>query len=146
MIENYTHITGWNSSLPERVETTFKTISQGRTETNIANLKLELIEILRTYNNLSGFPELFQNTYDLPLTTFFDIVDGLIFECYPNDNTLGVWKLNTLPLKRKASETYKIIDIKKTVIALTNFRGMFLINGTIFTTFERLTVSSFGSR
>lgn len=141
MIENYTHITGWNSNLPERVETTFKTISQGKTKTNFDNLKLERSEIFRTYNDLIGFPKLFQCTYDLSLTTFFDIVDGLIVECYPNDNTLGVWKINTLPQKESLRK-HKFGDIEKTVIGLSKFRGMFLINGTIFTTFERITASA----
>jgi hypothetical protein len=115
MIENYTHITNWNSNLPEQTLKTLKTISQGRTLTNIINLKLEQNEIFNAYNNLTDYPELFQKTYNVSLKTFFDILETFIFECYPNDNTLGVWKINEL-FRKKSFKSINVMTSKKLLV------------------------------
>jgi len=144
LIESFTHITHWNSNLADQVQETLQTICKGKGKNNIDHLKLEQKEIYSTYSNLIGFPEVFEKTYGIELQTFLDIVNEFIFECYPHDNTLGVWKINDLK-KSTVCKKYKLTDVEQVVSILSNLRkdnafyGMFVVNETIFSSFGRLT-------
>jgi len=147
LIEGFTHITHWNSNFADQVQETLKTIRKGKGKNNLDHLKLEQKEIYSTYSNLIGFPEVFEKTYGIGLHTFLDIVNEFIFECYPHDNTLGVWKINDLK-KSAVCKKYKLTDVEQVVSILSNLRkdnavyGMFVVNETIFSTFGRLTVAA----
>jgi hypothetical protein len=144
LIESFTHITYWNSNLADQVQETLKTIRKGKGKNNIDHLKLEQKEIYSTYNNLIGFPEVFEKTYGIELQAFLGIVNEFIFECYPHDHTLGVWKINDFK-KSAVCKRYKLTDVEQAVSILSNLRkdntvyGMFVVNETIFSTFGRLT-------
>ena len=147
LIESYTHLTFWNSNLPNQVQETIRTIQEGKGKKNIVNLKLEFNEIYLAYGSLPGFSKIFEDIHGIQLKVFLDIVNEFIFECYPNDNTLGIWKLSELS-KGAICKKHKIIEVEKVVNILSNlnrssvFHGMLVINDTIFSTFERLTYST----
>jgi len=143
MIESFTHITRWNSNLASQSLQTLPTcIEKGKD--NLDHLKLEPEEIYNTYSNLTGFRKVFEKTCGISLRTFLDIVNEFIFECYPRDNTLGVWKIDNLR-KGTICKKHKLADVQQVVSILSNPRndnaghGMFVINQTIFSNFERLT-------
>ena len=114
LIESSTHITHWNSHLANQIQETLKTIDEGKGKKNIGNLKLEQSEICSTYSNLIGFPELFKSTYNITIQAFLNIICEFIFECYPNDNTLGIWSIAELG-KSAISEKYDIEDVRRVI-------------------------------
>jgi hypothetical protein len=144
LIEGSTHVTSWSSNFASQVRETLKTIHKGKGKDNIKNLRLEQNEICNTYSQLVGFPEVFKTTYGIALRTFLDIVNNFIFDCYPQDNTLGVWSLSKLE-KSAAYKKYGIRSVKKVISILSNlnssngFYGMIVVNERIFSTFGRLT-------
>ena len=147
LIESYTPTTHWNSNLAEQGKNTLKTIREGKGKNNLDNIKLEQNEIYLTYSNLIGFPEVFERTYGVPLHTFLDIVNAFILECYPHDNTLGIWKIGELQ-NNTICKRHKLKDVKQVVAILSNldgnntYYGMLVVSGIIFSTFERLTESA----
>jgi hypothetical protein len=81
------------------------------------------------------------------LQAFLDIVNEFIFECYPNDNTLGIWSLSKLE-KSATCKKHSVKDVKQVLSILSNqnrsdgFYGMVALDGRIFSTFGRLTESA----
>ncbi len=144
LIESFTPIAYWNSNFADQAQETLQTIREGKGKNNVDHLKLEQKEISSAYKNLIGFPEVFEKTCGIELQTFLDIVYEFIFECYPHDNTLGVWRINDLR-KSTVCKKHKLTDVQQAVSILSNLRkdngfyGMLVVNQTIFSNFDRLT-------
>ena len=149
MIESFIPTAYWNSSFPDvSLETLRKLVEEGKGKTNLRNLQKEADEIYKAFSSMKNYPKTFKKLRGISLQSFLGIVSELIFRCYPEDHTLGIWKLPDLLKDKSLIESYGYENLKKVIELLydsnkskNRFDGLIILNDNVFTNFRRLSIS-----